>query len=329
MAGLFNEGADDDFLLQQEDDQPEVGPSAGNIDTTNKKLSKEEKEALRLRMKAEAQARKKQAVAGTDTQAMSEEAQSIKRFQQKKKFVLDNLSSMCATDKSPKGFVDGRCKPTMDVLNRHQDYVTTSSCSGRVALFHMDATNCTALGGSTAAGAVDGTPSEMDESGDAGSRKRGSGGQGWLFVSHEPATEDEIDRMVELAVDAAKSPKEGILSYKSEQFVMHIQCRTLDAAKKLLHIAASKAGYRNSGMTVGKHFTTVAIRHASTLDTPLTVLAPEAGSTPVCLCSDSSYLRGLFTFGNQRLRSNFDQMDRLATELKVGLADEGAPAAKE
>ncbi|KAL7467225.1 hypothetical protein ACHAXS_007475 [Conticribra weissflogii] len=38
-------------------------------------------------------------------------------------------------DKSPKGSVDEKIRPLVDLINRNEDYVTLSSCSGRVALF--------------------------------------------------------------------------------------------------------------------------------------------------------------------------------------------------
>ncbi|KAJ1967883.1 hypothetical protein H4R34_006341, partial [Dimargaris verticillata] len=37
-------------------------------------------------------------------------------------------------DKSPKGGVDVPVQPLLQLLNSHPDYVTTSSCSGRVAV---------------------------------------------------------------------------------------------------------------------------------------------------------------------------------------------------
>ncbi len=45
-------------------------------------------------------------------------------------YIIDSNS-----DKSPKGSVDVKIRPLVDLINRHSDYVTLSSCSGRVALF--------------------------------------------------------------------------------------------------------------------------------------------------------------------------------------------------
>ena len=38
-------------------------------------------------------------------------------------------------DKSPKGSVDSRIRPLVDLINHHESLATLSSCSGRMALF--------------------------------------------------------------------------------------------------------------------------------------------------------------------------------------------------
>ena len=47
----------------------------------------------------------------------------------------DCLRKMAEADKSPKGGLDAPIVPLIHAINRHPDYVTTSSCSGRIALF--------------------------------------------------------------------------------------------------------------------------------------------------------------------------------------------------
>ncbi|KAI8605763.1 methyltransferase TYW3-domain-containing protein [Dissophora ornata] len=80
-------------------------------------------------------------------------------FATRKKTILVALNSN-TPDKSPKGYVDEPLLPLIILINNHQDYVTTSSCSGRI---------CTYLEG-------------LDESQQA---TRAKGGQ-WLYVSHDP-----------------------------------------------------------------------------------------------------------------------------------------------
>ena len=64
---------------------------------------------------------------------------------------------------------------------------------------------------------------------------------------------------------------------KFEPFVLHVQCRDLPASKKL-HVAASEAGFRNSGLSLGGDGLgqagvgkiVVAVRSTHGLEVPLT-----------------------------------------------------------
>jgi tRNA wybutosine-synthesizing protein 3 len=58
-------------------------------------------------------------------------------FHSRKQQILSSLNSSDASkiDKSPKGSVDEAIIPLIELLNRHDDYVTTSSCSGRVSVY--------------------------------------------------------------------------------------------------------------------------------------------------------------------------------------------------
>jgi tRNA wybutosine-synthesizing protein 3 len=69
-------------------------------------------------------------------------------------------------DKSPKGFIDAPILDLMHVINQHQDYYTTSSCSGRVAIY---------------------CPSMQDD-------KTTTKGGIWLYVSHDPISVPSEDQ---------------------------------------------------------------------------------------------------------------------------------------
>ena len=56
-------------------------------------------------------------------------------FQQMKQAILDKLNASIYIDKSPKGFLDAPIVDLVNLINSHKDYVTTSSCSGRIVLF--------------------------------------------------------------------------------------------------------------------------------------------------------------------------------------------------
>ena len=59
----------------------------------------------------------------------------MRKFQQMKSEILRKLNASVYTDKSPKGFLDAPIVELVNLLNSHKDYVTTSSCSGRIVLY--------------------------------------------------------------------------------------------------------------------------------------------------------------------------------------------------
>jgi len=114
-------------------------------------------------------------------------------------------------------------------LNRHHDYVTTSSCSGRTVLFESA----------------------------AGSKREGR----WLLVEHREVTVDELLLAVEGAhtqCSSSSGPHEDVdntracetlVTFKLEPPILHVLCRNLDSAKALLAMAV-RCGFRESGITL-------------------------------------------------------------------------------
>ena len=82
----------------------------------------------------------------------------------------------------------------------------------------------------------------------------------WHFTSHQCPTFDELK----------SNMKGGDSILKFEPFVLHVQCRDLESAKKLLTIALGSA-FRNSGIipSKGNRFV-LAVRSTLTLELPIT-----------------------------------------------------------
>lgn len=111
-------------------------------------------------------------------------AQSFFLHKQK---VLQDLSRSCG-DRSPKHSVDKKCLSLLELLNTHPDYVTTSSCSGRIAFFHSIEEE---------EEEVDTTRIRPTSSGVVKKTKRGGAeAQGWLFVKHGMLTPLEMEVLV-------------------------------------------------------------------------------------------------------------------------------------
>jgi tRNA(Phe) wybutosine-synthesizing methylase Tyw3 len=108
-------------------------------------------------------------------------------------------------DRSPKGSVDVKIRPLVDLINRHPDYVTLSSCSGRVALFDPTAGNIDSSTDNDATHQnhddddnidhADDHDNEIDKrrrdaiNGSTSDRTTNSSGKGhggkWIFVTHD------------------------------------------------------------------------------------------------------------------------------------------------
>lgn len=105
-------------------------------------------------------------------------------FEIKKAKILSQLAKPDAeyTDASPKGSVDEGIRDLIDEINTRDGLVTTSSCAGRVSVF----VEGTKTSKNTGAEAEDDKPKPASAVGGKG------GGGAWLYVSHDPVTEDAL-----------------------------------------------------------------------------------------------------------------------------------------
>lgn len=268
---------------------------------------------------------------------------SMTPFAQRKRAILAQIE-LANGDRSPKGSVDIQAWPIIRAINRHEDYVTTSSCSGRVAVFRERTSGETSGASGTSEDAASSSSSP------------------WLYVSHDvPADgcglstflrEDQLcgcstgttDMNASVDVDNVDSDtlpaNTTMISFKVEPFILHVEARTLPAARSLLQVALA-AGYRNSGMVIGgggeptalsnaaSNSTLpsgasssssmsstrymVAIRSTLKLDTPIGHLCPL--DNRVHLVVSRAYMRILGTLARRKIQENFTRMEVLRERL--------------
>ncbi|MGV8169297.1 MAG: tRNA wybutosine-synthesizing 3 family protein [Candidatus Nanoarchaeia archaeon] len=128
-------------------------------------------------------------------------------FDETKKSMLEKLYK---PDKSFKGNVDEDAIPIIEILNKKNDYYTTSSCSGRISLFYESASG------------------KKNEA-------------GWTFVKHGFVETKEI-------LSALKEIPDETLWFKMETPIFHVACRTQEAADKLLEVCRT-LGFKRAGIT--------------------------------------------------------------------------------
>ena len=195
-------------------------------------------------------------------------------------------SALAAVDLSRKGSIDLPIVKLTEVINTHSDTFTLSSCSGRVVLLRE-----APIGQSV--------------------RKAGCD---WLTVSHEELRPDTV-------LDSLQSRevgRPGTIVLKFEPFVLHVQCRDTETARRMCACAV-EAGFRNSGITMGRAGKLVtAVRSTHGLEVPLT---DEAGADLVT----REYVTFIVEKANSKLRENFKRIAKfedlvikcLDKELKV------------
>ncbi|WBW75390.1 wybutosine biosynthesis protein Tyw3 [Schizosaccharomyces osmophilus] len=212
----------------------------------------------------------------------------LETFDNQKEQILKELTSSLP-DASPKGNPDSPIFPLLDVINSHPDWVTTSSCSGRISVYVQGLT----------------------------SRK---GGGYWLFVSHEPCTELPTPFDVE-NVDYGKvpeAPPEGSreIQFAFEPMILHVQTRSLETAQHLQRVAMS-CGFRETGIQGSTNKYIVAIRTSLKIDVPIGVVDT---SERIQLFVTKEYMTWLIKRTVEYFAENRRRMDRIKQQLETQLA---------
>ncbi|CAH7686180.1 methyltransferase TYW3-domain-containing protein [Phakopsora pachyrhizi] len=248
-------------------------------------------------------------------------------------------------DKSPKGSIDESAKRFLVLVNSQPDWMTTSSCSGRLVtylpgvseIFSTKETASTLLSSSTSHGPI---PTKQRS-------VNGKGSGNWLFVSHSTLTRDELDdpiktlfgnRQVELVESDHSYSKRDILG-KSQVVhliyqppVFHLLARSVSISEPILRTVIA-AGFRNSGLTISqKGRVILAIRAAAGgLDVPIAIKTNQINEIETVsnekfqLLVGLEYLQSLILEGNRLMEQNEERLDRLFVGLqeafcKIGLS---------
>lgn len=215
-------------------------------------------------------------------------------FAQKKKSILEEIATTLGDvpDLSPKGSIDELCIPIMNLINAHNDMVTTSSCSGRVSVF------------------VEGVKVKSSEHTKIGGK--GDGGH-WLFVSHDKnAIQDWFKDKFQYSrvpSDQLKSQKTRYILFKFEPLILHVKCRDYTTASAL-YTTAMSCGFRESGIGINN---IVAIRISIKLDIPIGYYDEE--SDKFVSFVDENYLKIITQQSLDRFNENEKRLDMLYTAI--------------
>ncbi|KDO23949.1 hypothetical protein SPRG_10645 [Saprolegnia parasitica CBS 223.65] len=187
-----------------------------------------------------------------------------------------------AIDKSPKGSIDAPIVDMIEAVNGHPNYV-------RYLQQLLGPHRC------FCGVAEDGADHLITKGGK------------WLVSSHAPVSYDELHA----AVLADPSQLNGMVIFKHEPFIMHVQCRDEEAAKAMLQCGLA-CGFRESGVVLGNKRTMVAIRTtANSMEIPIALNGK--------LMVDDEYLRWILAIANEKFKANVCKTQRFMAELSTSL----------
>ncbi|KAK5710909.1 hypothetical protein LTR17_018659 [Elasticomyces elasticus] len=233
-------------------------------------------------------------------------------FEARKAKILSELNTPDEQyeDLSPKGSLDIGIRDLISGINAIPEYVTTSSCAGRVAAY------------------LEGT-------------KGAKGGGLWLFTSHDaievPTTDGAVYELLGLSSSDVQAPtlmdEARFVHLKFEPMILHILAATLPAAQTATS-AALTAGFRESGITGNlsqshNHAASpmVAVRSSGlAFDCVIGYSTPEhddqkegdsEGVTRprIVPMVSEAYLRTLLSIANQRFKTNEERRERFRGTL--------------
>ncbi|KAG0149826.1 hypothetical protein CROQUDRAFT_653115 [Cronartium quercuum f. sp. fusiforme G11] len=215
-------------------------------------------------------------------------------------------------DRSTKGSIDEPVLPFLRLFNSHPDWITTSTCSGRLVSY---------LPGSAISNGID-KPLAVN----------GKGGGDWLFVSHSTLSTSQLANPISTifggrSVNATRflrsiKPDECRMVHLTYQPpVLHLMARSVEIAAVVLR-AAIAAGFRNSGLTIGQRGKVILAIRSSTggLDVPIACLSSQNNETERFeLVVEEDYLSNLLKIGHELMSKNQSRLTRLFTALESSL----------
>ncbi|TYZ65444.1 hypothetical protein PybrP1_011723 [[Pythium] brassicae (nom. inval.)] len=218
-------------------------------------------------------------------------------------FKRESLRKLRMTeDKSPKGSIDAPIVDLIRLINDHPNYVTSSSCSGRIAVF-------------CGAPAFDNSAADGDATAGKAANLITKGGK-WLLAEHATITAEQL--LSALRSPDAMSADSNMLLFKHEPFIMHVVCRDLDAAKELLQWGIA-CGFRESGVVLGNKKIVCAIRTtANGLEIPIAHSAAE-------LLVSEQYLCWIVEVANDKFAANKKKTDQLLAAFRAKFSSPQRP----
>ena len=179
-------------------------------------------------------------------------------------FSFRKSNQLNKTDKSLKQGVDSRIANLCNAINMKENHYTTSSCSGRVMLLK------------------------------ASKEKRDDL---FVFVNHDLISFESLKKELKKLEGCG-----DLIYFKQEPCILHVACRSLEDAQKLIDLAVREAGWKRCGILGSDKRFLVELNSTEKLEFPIyhnKVLV------------DDNFLKMIVGESNKKLNLSWDKIDRL------------------
>jgi len=185
-------------------------------------------------------------------------------------FVKEKSDFLRKKDKSRKGHIDKDAVKIVNEINSRNDYYTTSSCSGRIVLLEKL------------------------------SRKKNE--SRWIFIKHDKLNFNEI-------VEVLDSKLRNEVWFKQEPLILHVRCKSLDAARRLLDI--SRKIFKRAGIiSLSDKKIIVEIIGSERIDT---IIANKN------FVADEDNIKNLVKYSNENFEENRKKSERFLKIVRSSL----------
>ena len=190
-------------------------------------------------------------------------------------FVKEKSDFLKKKDKSKKGSVDEDIRRIVNTINSKKDYYTTSSCAGRIVLLEMK------------------------------SKKKNE--CNWILTKHNKIKYNEIFTALK---NYNKNKKiNNQIWFKQQPLILHIACRNLDTAKKLLN--ATRKIFRRAGI--------IGITNRKVM---IEIIGDERIETVIAdknFVADNNYIKQLVKYANENFEENKKKSEKFLKIIQKNL----------
>lgn len=178
-------------------------------------------------------------------------------------FLFRKKNQLEKDDKSLKQGWDKQIASLCEKINSSSDYYTTSSCSGRIVL-------------------IKDSKEKSDD----------------LFVKvwHDKVSFDEVKNVLRELEDV-----KGLVIFKQEPCIMHVACRTMENARKLIKLA-QESGWKRNGIISSDKRIVVEINATDKMEMPIYFKKSLV---------EDVYLEMILSEANKKLKSSWEKIKKL------------------